>query len=118
MNRSKLSSKVLLLATSIGLSTAAFAGSAVAQSYPDAYSCPAGQVYDPSYGCTWPYDYDYGYLPYYGGYGLYYGGHRDFGHGFGHGMGGDFNHGMSFAHAGGGFGGFHGGGGFGGGGHR
>ena len=112
MTRSKLSSKVILLATSIGLSTAAFAGSAVAQSYPDAYSCPIGQVYDPTYGCTWPYDYDYG------GYGLYYGGHRDFGHGFGHGMGGDFNHGMSFAHAGGGFGGFHGGGGFGGGGHR
>jgi hypothetical protein len=109
MTRSKLSSKVILLATSIGLSTAAFAGSAVAQSYPDTYSCPAGQVYDPTYGCTWPYDYDYG------GYGLYYGGHRDFGHGFGHGMGGDFK---SFAHAGGGFGGFHGGGGFGGGGHR
>jgi hypothetical protein len=132
MTRSKLSAKAVLLAGGIGLSMAAFAGSqpAAAQSYADQYTCPAGYVYDPTYGCTVsdeayaPYDYgDYGYLPY-GGYGSYYGGHREFGHGFGHGMG----NGVGFAHAGGGFahgmgGGFgHGmGGGFGhggGGGHR
>ena len=128
MTRSKLSTKALLLATGIGLSTAVFAGSqpVAAQSYPDEYTCPAGSVYDPTYGCTVagdayePYDYGYyGYLPY-GAYGAYYGGHREFGHGFGHGMGGGFNHGVGFAHGGGDFG--HGmGGGFGhggGGGHR
>jgi hypothetical protein len=129
MTRSKLSTKVILLAGGIGLSMAAFAGSqpAAAQSYPDDYSCPAGTVYDPNYGCTLagdayqPYDYGYdGYLPY-DIYGRYYGGHREFAHGFGHGMGGGFNHGAGFAHAGGGgfghgmAGGFgHGGGG----GHR
>jgi hypothetical protein len=104
MTRSKLSTKVLLLAGGIGLS---IAGSqpAAAQSNLDEYECPIGSVYDPTYGCT----YDYGYLP----YGAYYGGHREFGHGFGHGMGGDFHHGGGFAHVGGGgFG--HGGGG----GHR
>ena len=113
MTRSKLLTKVVLLASGIGLSLAAFAGSqpAAAQSYSDEYNCPAGSVYDPTYGCTLPgaaYEpYDYGYLP----YGAYYGGHREFGHGFGHGMGDDF-HGGGFAHAGGGFG--HGmGGGFG-----
>jgi len=53
-------------------------------------------------------DFAYGYLP----YGGYYVSHRG-DHGFAHGMGGGFNHGVSFAHAGG----FHGGG-FGGGGHR
>ena len=121
MTRSKLSTKVVLLVSGIGLSLAAFAGSqpAAAQSYSDEYNCPAGSVYDPTYGCTLPgaaYEpYDYGSLP----YGAYYGGHREFGHGFGHGMGDDF-HGGGFAHAGGGFG--HGmGGGFGhggGGGHR
>jgi hypothetical protein len=124
MTRSKLSTKVLLLAGGFGLSMAAFAGSqpAGAQSYSDDYTCPAGSVYDPTYGCTvagdayQPYDYGYyGYLP----YGAYYGGHREFGHGFGHGMGGG-NHGVGFAHGGGGF--AHGmGGGFGhggGGGHR
>ena len=128
MTRSKLSTKALLLAGGIGLSVAAFAGSqpAAAQSYSDGYACPAGTVYDPTYGCTLsgdtydPYDYGYyGYLPY-GAYGAYYGGHREFGHGFGHGMvGGGFDHGVGFAH-GGGFG--HGmAGGFGhggGGGHR
>jgi len=128
MTRSKLSTKALLLATGIGLSTAVFAGSqpVAAQSYPDEYTCPAGSVYDPTYGCTVagdayePYDYGYyGYLPY-GAYGAYYGGHREFGHGFAHGMGGAFNHGVGFAHGGGDFGrgmggGFgHGGGG----GHR
>ena len=121
MTRSKLSTKVILLAGGIGLSTAAFAGSqsAAAQSSVDEYECPIGSVYDPTYGCTatadayQPYDYGYyGYLPY-GGYGSYYGGHREFGHGFGHGMGGGFNHSVGFAHGeGGGFG--HGGGG----GHR
>jgi hypothetical protein len=121
MIRSKLSTKVILLAGGIGLSMAAFAGSqpAAAQSYLDEYECPIGSVYDPTYGCTvagdayQPYDYGYyGYLP----YGAYYGGHREFGHG----MGGGVNHGVGFAHGGGGF--AHGmGGGFGhggGGGHR
>ena len=113
MTRSKLSSKVLLLVGAIGLSVAAFAGQpAVAQEY----TCPDGTVADTPYGCTdySPYadDYDYAYVPY-GGYGLYRGDH-----GFAHGMGGGFNHGVGFAHAGG-FGhgmagGFHGGGG----GHR
>ena len=127
MTRSKLSTKVLLLAGGIGLSLAAFAGSqpAAAQGYSDGFDCPAGSVAEPTYGCTQPGDsyepYDYGYYGYlpYGAYGSYYGGHREFGHGVGHGMGGDF-HGGGFAHAGGGFG--HGmGGGFGhggGGGHR
>jgi hypothetical protein len=123
MTRSKLSTKVILLAGGIGLAAAAFGGSspAAAQSYSDEYSCPAGSVYDPSYGCTLqsyayePYDDGYyGYAPYYGGYGSYYGSRdREFGHGFAHGMGGGFNHGAGFAHGGGGgFG--HGGGG----GHR
>jgi hypothetical protein len=127
MTRSKLSTKVLLLAGGIGLSLAAFAGSqpAAAQGYSDGFDCPAGSVSEPTYGCTQPgeayepYDYGYyGYLPY-GAYGSYYGGHREFGHGLGHGMG-DHSHDGGFAHAGGGFG--HGmGGGFGhggGGGHR
>jgi hypothetical protein len=108
MTRSKFSTKVILLATGIGLSTAGFAGSqpAAAQSYPDEYTCPVGSVYDPTYGCTVagdayePYDYGYyGYLPY-GAYGSYYGGHREFGHGFGHGMAGGINRGVGFAHAG------------------
>ena len=128
MTRSKLSTKAILLAGGIGLSMAAFAGSqpAAAQSYSDGYTCPAGSVYDPTYGCTVsgdayePYDYGYyGYSPY-GAYGPYYGGHREFAHGFAHGMGGGVNHGVGFAHGyGGGFG--HGMGGFGhggGGGHR
>jgi hypothetical protein len=121
MTRSKFSTKAILLAGGIGLCTAAFAGSqpAAAQSFLDEYECPIGSVYDPTYGCTvtsdayQPYDYGYyGYLPY-GAYGSYYVGHREFGHGFGHGMGGGFNRGIGFAHGGGGgFG--HGGGG----GHR
>ena len=137
MIRSKLSSKAVLLATAIGLSTAAFAGSqpAAAQSY----TCPAGLAYDPSYGCTTLGADDYGY---YGYPTVLYGRHPDHGgfdHGFGHGLGraagGDrgfgaahfrgagFAHGIGVAHVGGpghmggGFGGFHGGG-FGGGGHR
>ena len=48
MTRSKFSTKAVVLATAIGLSTVAFARSqpAAAQSYP----CPAGFVYDPAYG--------------------------------------------------------------------
>lgn len=130
MTRSKLSTKAILLATGIGLSAAAFAGSqpAAAQAYSDEDTCPAGSVYEPTYGCTVPGDayepYDYGYYGYlpYGTYGSSYGGRREFGHGFGHGMGGGFNHGVGFAHGGGGgFGHAMGGGGFGhggGGGHR
>jgi hypothetical protein len=100
MTRSKFSTKVVLLATGIGLSIAAFAGSqpAAAQSYSGAYPCPAGSVpyYNP-YGCG-----DYGYYGYpYGAYGLYDGRHREFDHGFGHGMG-DADHGIGFAHLGGG----------------
>ena len=101
MTRSKFSIKAALLAGGIGLSMAGFAGSqpAAAQSYSDEYSCPAGSVYDLTYGCTL-HDYGYyGYLPY-GGYGSYYGGHREFGHGFGHtGMGAEgtiAHHGMGF----------------------
>jgi hypothetical protein len=49
MTRSKFSTKAIVLAAAIGLSTVAFAGSqpAAAQSY----ACPAGLAYDPSYGC-------------------------------------------------------------------
>jgi len=139
MNRSKLSLKAIMLVSGIGLGAAALGGSqpAAAQSYADDYSCPAGYVYDPSYGCTlsgYAYEPDeygyYGSSPYYGGYGSYYGiQHRNFDHGFAHGMGGGFNHSAGFAHGGGGgFGhgmgggfGHGGGGGFGhggGGGHR
>ncbi len=127
MNRSRLSLKAIMLVSGIGLGAAALGGSqpAAAQSYSDDYSCPAGYIYDPSYGCTLsgyayePYDYGYyGYLPYRGGYGAYGMRQHDFGHGFAHGMGdgfahdvgGGINHGAGFAHGGGG--GF-GGGGFG-----
>ena len=110
MTRSKFSTKAILLAGTIGLSVAAFAGQpAAAQEY-----CSDGLVPDPSWGCTTDYypNYGYSYLPYYyGGYGWHGGGH-----GFGHGMSGGFHHDVGFAHAGGfhggGFGGFHGGGGF------
>ena len=129
MNRGKLSTKVILLAGGIGLSMAAFSGSqpAAAQGYSDESNCPAGTVDYPTYGCIQsgdayePYDYGYsGYLPY-GAYGPYYGGHREFGHGFAHGMGAGFNRGVGFAHGGGGGFGHGMGGGFGhggGGGHR
>ena len=101
MTRSKLSNKVMLLVGGMGLSIAAFAGHpAAAQDY----SCPAGYVYDPDYGCTTPgsdYDYDYGgYLPY-GAYGYYHDGHHEFGHGFGHGMGASVNHGAEVPFCGG-----------------
>jgi hypothetical protein len=111
MTRSKLSTKALLLATGIGLSIAAFAGSqpAAAQSY--SYTCPDGFVYDPTYGCTTLGGDDYGY---YGYPTILYGQHPHhdgFDHGFGHGMGG-FGHsdrGVGLAHFGGGarFGGAH-----------
>ena len=102
MIRSKFSIKAVLLAGGIGLSMAAFAGSlpAAAQSY----ACPAGTVYDPTYGCTsgWgygyaPYAYDYGYYAFlpYGGYGWH---HDHDGHGWGHGMGGGFGHGGDGGH--------------------
>jgi hypothetical protein len=125
MTRSKLLTKVFLLVGGVGLSMVASTGSqpAAAQSYSDEYSCSAGLVYDPTYGCTLPGDgyqpYDYGYYGYlpYGGYGAYYGGRREFGHGFAHGMGDGLNRGVGLAGSGGqgmagGFG--HGGGG----GHR
>ena len=138
MTRSKFSTKAILLAAGIGLSTAAFAGSqpAAAQSY----TCPNGLASDPIDGCTLGGNWDGGY---YGYPTVLYGrhpDHRGFDHGFGRGMGGldhgmghgvgvahfgggGFAHGMGVAHVGGfghmgGFGGFHGGGGFGGGGHR
>ena len=92
MIRSRFSIKAALLASGIGLSLAGLAGSqpAAAQSYSGEYSCPAGYVYDPTYGCTLssqayePDDFGYyGYSPY-GTYGSYYGDHREFGHGLGH----------------------------------
>jgi hypothetical protein len=113
MTRSKFSIKATLLAGGIGLSIAGVAGSqpAAAQPYSNGYACPAGYVYDPTYGCTLPgeiydadgtydpyapyaaYDYgDYGYVPY-GGYYSYNGGHRELDHGFAHGMGGGFHSG-------------------------
>jgi len=147
MTRSKFSAKAALLATAIGLSMVAFAGSqpAAAQSY----TCPTGLAYDPGYGCTLGGD-DYGYpTVLYGrhpdhrsfdhGSDPAWGGVREIGRGFyhgpGRGMGGigravGVDRGFSAAHYGGGgfahgmgvahaagFGGFHGGG-FGGGGHR
>ena len=66
MTRSKFSTKVLLLAGAIGLSTAAFAGlqPAAAQSYSDEYACPVGRMYDPTYGCTTESTDDFGYYGY------------------------------------------------------
>ena len=98
MTRSKFSTKAVLLATAIGLSTAGFAGSqpAAAQSYSGEYACPAGTVYDPTYGCTTAGADDFGYYDYPGGTVLY-GRH---GHGFGHmGIGAEgtvAHHGMGF----------------------
>src|SRR5580693_10804168 len=73
MTRSKFSTKAVLLATAIGLSTAAIAGSqpAAAQSYSGEYACPAGTVYDPTYGCTTAGADDFGYYDYPGGTVLY-----------------------------------------------
>jgi hypothetical protein len=118
MTRSKFSTKAVVLATAIGLSTVAFAGSqpAAAQSY----TCPAGLAYDPSYGCTLGGDYGY-----YGYPNVLYGRHPDHGafdHGFGHGRMGGLDRGMgaggSIVHHGMGFNsivgvGHFGGGGFG-----
>jgi len=97
MTGSKFPTKVVLLATGIGLSVAAFAGSqpAAAQSYSGDYPCPAGSVpyYNP-YGCN-----DYGYYGYpYGAYGLNNGRHRDFDHGYSPGISGDFGHGGGGGH--------------------
>src|SRR4029077_12295692 len=95
MTRSKLSTKAVLLAGAIGLSTAVFAGSqpAAAQSYTDGYACPVGSVQNTIYGCTSPDDAnDYGYLPY-GGYGHERDGRHEFGHGFAPGLGASVNHG-------------------------
>jgi hypothetical protein len=92
---------------------------------PAASVCPAGYLYDPSYGCTLPgsgyayapYDYDYDYWPYWGwGYGGYYAGNRQhrfpygfagrsargravrFGHPAIHGFGHGFAHAGGFGH--------------------
>jgi len=102
MARSKLSTRALLLAASIGLSIAAFVGSqpAAAQSY--SYTCPDGFVYDPTYGCITLGGDDYSH---YGYPTILYGQHPHhdgFGHGFGHGTGagGDIvDHGMGFHHS-------------------
>ena len=108
MTRSKFLTKVVLLATGIGLSTAGFAASqpAAAQSDLDEYECPIGSVYDPTYGCTLegdayqPYDYGYyGYLPL--RHLLWRGtanSANNIGGGFGHGMGGGFGHGGGGGH--------------------
>ena len=98
MTRSKFSTKAVVLATAIGLSTVAFARSqpAAAQSHP----CPAGFVYDPTYGCVAAGEDDYGYYGHPDG--LYYGRHHEFGHGFGRGMGAGgsiVDHGMGFHHS-------------------
>jgi hypothetical protein len=85
MIRSKFSSKAVLLATAIGLSIVAFAGSrpAAAQSY----TCPAGLAYDSSYGCTLGGD-NYGYStilrghPDRRGFDPAWGGVREIGRGF------------------------------------
>jgi hypothetical protein len=97
MIRSKLSTKAILLAAGIGLSTGAFAEAqpAAAQSY----TCPAGLAYDPSYGCTLGGD-DYGdYDGGYYGYPTVLRSHPDH-HGSGHvGIGADgtiVHHGMGF----------------------
>jgi hypothetical protein len=105
MTRSKPSTKAVLLATGIGLSVAAFAGSqpaaAAAQPYYQQNTCPAGAVYDQTYGCVlpgegyWPYDYGYYGYPAYGGVREFGPG---FGHGFGHSMGGGFGHGGGGGH--------------------
>src|SRR3984893_15928304 len=69
---------------------------AAAQSYSGEYACPAGTVYDPTYGCTTAGADDFGYYDYPGGTVLY-GRH---GHGFGHmGIGAEgtiAHHGMGF----------------------
>jgi hypothetical protein len=100
MIRSKLvTTKAILLAAGIGLSAAAGSQPAAAQSYSGEYACPAGTVYDPTYGCTTAGADDFGYYDYPGGTVLY-GRH---GHGFGHmgiGAEGTIAHqGMGFGHS-------------------
>ena len=87
MIRSKLSTKALLLAGAVGLSTAVFAGAqpAAAQSYSE-NSCPAGYVYDLNYVCALPGQHYYGYYNYpYSRFG-WLGENRELGHRFGHDM--------------------------------
>src|SRR5215468_4824715 len=67
MIRSKLSAKLVLLATGVGLSVAALAGSQPAAA--QAYTCPVGSTYDPTHSCTVD---DFGYY----GYGYPYGAYR------------------------------------------
>jgi hypothetical protein len=93
MIRSKLSTKALLLAGAVGLSTAVFAGAqpAAAQTYSDENSCPAGYEYDLTYVCALPGQDYYGYYNYpYSGF-RWFGGDRELGHG----VGTSVNHGSS-----------------------
>src|SRR5260221_9597385 len=62
MTRSKFSTKAVLLATAIGLSTAAFAGSQTAAA--QSYTFPGGLAYDPAVGCSTLGGGDYGYYCY------------------------------------------------------
>lgn len=102
MNRSKFSTKALMLVGTLALPVATLATTqpAAAQDY----TCPAGTYYDATYGCTSG-GYIYPYSDYFPSYGFY--AHRAFDHGMGGFHGGGFHGGMA--------GGFHGGGG---GGHR
>ena len=102
MTRSKLSTKAVLVAGAIGLSTAVLAGSqpTAAQS-----SCPTDNVGDAGHGCTAGGVGYYGY--YYGDPSGAYGTVRRWGapvydHGSGHGMGGavGVDRGFSAAHYG------------------
>jgi hypothetical protein len=91
MTRSKFSTKAVVLATAIGLT--AFAGSQPAAAQ---YTCPAGTIYDPTYGCSVGGADDYGY---YGYPTVLYGQHHRFGH---MGVGADgtiVDHGMGFHHS-------------------
>src|ERR1700739_2476377 len=66
MTRSKLSTKAVFLAGTIGLSAAGLAGAkpAAAQPYSDENSCPAGYVYNLTYDCSLPGEDYYGYYGY------------------------------------------------------
>jgi hypothetical protein len=97
MTRSKLSTKAVFLAGTIGLATAVFAGAqpAAAQTYSDENSCPAGYEYSLTYVCALPGQDYYGYYnsPYSGF--RRFGGDRELGHDFGHGMTTSVNHGAT-----------------------
>jgi hypothetical protein len=97
MNRSKFSTKALMLVGALALPVATLG---TAQPAAAQETCPIGTFYDFGYGCSsagYPY---YDYFPY--GHRFY--GHHDFDHGFHGGFhGGGFHVGMA--------GGFHGGGG-------